>query len=111
HRLTSLRNPRQSASPTPKYVTSEYDDQGRVWRQTDELGRQTLLDYATIPNGTLVTDPAGNQTAFTFVNFACTSITVGYGQPEAATWQFENDPATLRMTKVTDPDNRLVSTA
>lgn len=113
HRLTTMRTPRQSAKPAAeqKSVTTEYDASGRAWRQTDELGRIITLDYASIAGGVAVTDPKGNVTAYTFSDLVCTSITAGYGTPSAAQWLFEHDPATLRVTKVTNPLNQIVGTA
>jgi RHS repeat-associated protein len=106
HRLLTLRRPSQAGSSSPAVTTNQYDGTGRVTAQTDELGRTTSFDYTSIAGSTKVTDPRGSVTVIGYANLVRTSITRGYGTPQAATWGFETD-ATLGVIRVTDPNGRV----
>ncbi len=112
HRMLTMRFPDQApgvAGSTGVVVSNKYDAQGRVIEQTDQLGRTTKFAYSGEPLGaaggtTTITDPKGNVTVQNYQYGELLSETKGYGTPQAATWTFGYDPATLGMTSVTDPD-------
>ena len=112
HRMLSMRSPNQASGvsgSTGAAVSNTYDSQGRVTSQTDQLERKTTFAYSGDPfsssgGGTAITDPKGNVTVQNYQSGELISETKGAGTPLAATWKFEYDPATLGMTKVTDPD-------
>jgi YD repeat-containing protein len=107
HRLKTLRRPNQATAQSPAVTTNDYDGNGRVVTQTDELARATQFDYTSIPGSTKVTDPKGNVTVEAYQNLVRTALTRGYGTPTASTWSFEHD-ATLGVTRLTDPDNHAI---
>jgi len=96
HLLLTMRDPRGNT------VTNHYDASSRVDWQTDELNRKTTFAYAFA--STTITDPQGNVTVDGYTNGLRTSVTKGYGTPQAATWTFLYDRATLGLISVTDPD-------
>jgi RHS repeat-associated protein len=112
HRMLTMRFPNQAPGvpgATGAVVSNKYDGQGRVIEQTDQLGRTTKFAYAGEPLGevggtTTITDPKGNATVQEYKFGELLSETKGYGTPQAATWTFGYDPATLGMTSVTDPN-------
>ncbi len=112
HRMLTMRFPDQAPGipgSTGAVVSNAYDAQGRVIEQTDQLGRTTKFAYGGEPLGeaggtTTITDPKGNVTVQNYQYGELLSETKGYGTPQAATWTFGYDPATLGMTSVTDPD-------
>jgi RHS repeat-associated protein len=112
HRMLTMRFPDQAPGvpgSTGAVVSNKYDAQGRVIEQTDQLGRTTKFAYSGEPLGavggtTTITDPKGNVTVQNYQYGELLSETKGYGTPQAATWTFGYDPATLGMTSVTDPD-------
>ncbi len=112
HRMLTMRFPDQAPGvpgSTGAVVSNRYDAQGRVIEQTDQLGRTTKFAYTGETLGeaggtTTITDPKGAVTVQNYQYGELLSETKGYGTPQAATWTFGYDPATLGMTSVTDPD-------
>jgi RHS repeat-associated protein len=112
HRMLTMRFPNQApgvTGSTGAVVSNKYDGQGRVTEQTDQLGRTTKFAYAGEPftgtgGSTTITDPKGNVIVQNYRFGELVSETKGYGTPQAATWTFGYDPATLGMTSVTDPN-------
>ena len=106
HQLLTTRQPKYNGdvttSPTP-VTTNGYDANGRVTSQSDQIGRTTMLDYDSIPDATLVTDPLGNQRVDTYSNGQLASQTSGYGTTAAKTWRYYYDPATLGIAARCDP--------
>lgn len=62
HLLTHMRDARQAGAGSPLEVVNTYTS-GKVTAQTDQLSRQTTLDYSTLAsvNGVIITDPEGNK--------------------------------------------------
>jgi RHS repeat-associated protein len=112
HRMLTMRMPNQAPGvlgSTGATITNVYDGQGRVIEQTDQLGRTTKFGYAGEPLGkaggtATITDPKGNVIVQNYQFGELLAETKGYGTPQAATWTFGYDPATLGMTSVTDPN-------
>jgi RHS repeat-associated protein len=112
HRVLTMRMPNQAPGvpgSTGAGVTNKYDSRGRVVEQTDQLGRTTKFAYTGEPFGeaggsTTITDPKGNMTVQDYKFGELLSETKGYATPQAATWTFGYDPATLGMTIMTDPN-------
>jgi RHS repeat-associated protein len=105
HRLLTMRDPMGGV------VTNEYDASGRVAWQTDELSRKTTFAYAgdnlsEAGGSTTTTDPAGNVEYETYRHGLRIELTRGYATPQAATWHYRYDPATLGMTVVVDPNGQ-----
>ena len=96
HLMTAMTDPRGSK------VTNVYDATGRVTSQTDPVGRTTTFAYSD--SGTTITDPKGNVTVQDYTQGQLVQLTKGAGSSSAATWRFTYDPATLGMTKLTDPN-------
>ncbi|MFB7674480.1 RHS repeat-associated core domain-containing protein [Kitasatospora purpeofusca] len=115
HLLNSMRWPSQygsTASPAP-VVSMTYDAAQRVLVQTDQLGGATTFTYgpdtgANLTTGqTLVTDPAGHKTLYSYQNGLLQSETKGYGTAAAGTWSYTYDPVSLGVTAATDPAGNL----
>jgi RHS repeat-associated protein len=112
HRMLTMRTPDQASGvpgSTEAVVTNAYDSRGRVTEQTDQLGRTTKFAYSGEPLGeeggsTAITDPKGNVIVQRYKFGELLSETRGYGTSQEATWSFEYDPATLGVTKITDPN-------
>ncbi|MER6363759.1 RHS repeat-associated core domain-containing protein [Kitasatospora sp. NPDC001527] len=111
HLLNSMRWPSQygsTATPAP-VVSMTYDAAQRVLVQTDQLGGATTFTYgpdsgANLAAGqTLVTDPAGHKTLYTYQNGLLQSETKGYGTAAAGTWSYTYDPVSLGITAEADP--------
>ncbi|MER7707803.1 RHS repeat-associated core domain-containing protein [Kitasatospora sp. NPDC097605] len=111
HLLNSMRWPTQfgsTATPAP-VVSMTYDTAQRVLVQTDQLGGATTFTYgpdsgANLAAGqTLVTDPAGHKTLYTYQNGLLQSETKGYGTTAAGTWSYTYDPVSLGVTSIADP--------
>jgi RHS repeat-associated protein len=86
-------------------VTNVYDASGRVTSQTDPMNRTTTFQYQV--GQTTVTDPTGNVTRSLYTNHELVQKTAGYGTPQAATWSYSYDPATLALTSITDPNGHV----
>lgn len=112
HRMTSKLDPAQMDKPDPaqrRAVVNHYDAAGRVDWQTDQLGRTTSFDYASIPGSTKVTDPRGNVTVERYEHGLRMALTRGYGSANAATTTYTYDLRTLGIETRTDPNGNLTS--
>jgi RHS repeat-associated protein len=112
HRMLTMRSPRWDgvvATPEP-VVTNTYDDQGRIVAQSDPLGRRTTFDYTT-PGTTVVTNPAGNSTAYEYRDGLLVFETKGYGSSTPSYWMYRYDPATLGRTMVVDGNGGITRAA
>lgn len=117
HHMLSMRMPNQAPGvpgSTGAAITNVYDGQGRVIEQTDQLGRTSKFSYSGEPLGaaggtTTITDPKGNVIVQNYQYGELLSETKGYGTPQAATWTFGYDPATLGITTVTDPNGHTMT--
>ncbi|MEA2635502.1 MAG: hypothetical protein QOH92_2269 [Chloroflexota bacterium] len=95
--------------PNLGVTTNVYDSAGRVTSQTDAMNRRTSVGY--VGGQVTVTDPIGNVEVQQYANNELLSDTRGSGTPQAATWTYGYDPATLGTTSVTDPNvHQMVST-
>lgn len=90
------------------YLTNQYDQSGRVMKQTQGDNSVFLFSYATDPitgsiTQTDVTDPRGTirRTAFN-TNGYKTSEIYAVGQPEQETITYNRDPNTNLLTSVVD---------
>jgi RHS repeat-associated protein len=117
-RLTSSTDPEQHATsygyntsnlmttitdPTLKVITNTYDTSKRVITQTDPAGKAITFAYGG--NGaTTVTSPDGRVIIDTYADGQLVSQTRGAGTPQAATWTYSYDPATLGIATITDPN-------
>jgi RHS repeat-associated protein len=105
HRMLTLRKPNYAndttTTPTP-VLTNTYDSDGRVVRQTDELGRTTTLDYTSIANSTKITDPKGNVEVDEYQNGVRVSVTRGYGTSAESKSKLRYDPDTLALVSQCD---------
>jgi RHS repeat-associated protein len=105
HRLVAMRAPKfygdTTTTPTP-VTTNHYDANGRVDWQSDPLGNKTTFSYTDY--STTITDPKGNIEVEQYRHGVLLSDTKGSGTPQAATWIYNYDPATLSLTSVTDPN-------
>ena len=112
HRMLTMRLPAQAPGvpgSTGATIGNVYDGQGRVTEQTDQLGRTTKFSYSGEPLGeaggtTTITNPKGNVTVQSYQFGELLSETKGHGTPQAATWKFGYDQATLGMATITDPN-------
>jgi RHS repeat-associated protein len=110
HRLVTMRAPKYygdtTTVPTP-VTTNDYNAAGQVDWQTDPLGNKTSFAYT--PYTTTITDPEGNVEVQQYREGILVSDTKGSGTPQAATWIYSYDPATLGLTSVTDPNGNTSS--
>jgi YD repeat-containing protein len=83
-------------------LTNTYDTLGRVTAQKDPAGRQTTYSY--VAGTTTITDPKGSVTQEHFSNLELVAITRGLNTAQEATWKYTNEPVTLALTSVTDPN-------
>ena len=113
HRMTSLQDPNcvtaGSACNGGNGIQTHYDASGRADWQKDNLGQLTQLDYSSITSATKVTDPKNNVTVDYFNLGLQVAQTKGYGTPQAATWRYAYDPASLAVTSTIDPNNGTTS--
>jgi RHS repeat-associated protein len=84
-------------------VQTDYNLDGTVAWQKDQLGRQTSFDYSSIPGATIITDPVGNEEVDYYESGLLIARTLGYGTADEATWQYAYDPETLIRTDTIDP--------
>jgi len=102
HLMLTMRDPNGGV------VTNHYDTSGRVDWQEDQLHRRTTFAYTQ--DTTTITDAQGNVTLEQYAFGLRVAVTKGYGTPQAATWQFTYDPATVGITSVIDPDGHVTTT-
>lgn len=112
HLMMTERSPAnygKTTTPTP-VTTNVYDTNDRVTSQTDPDGNTTTFTYGPdsttgLTTGqTLVTNPAGHKTLYSYTNGLLASETQGFGTSAAATTSYQYDPATLGITVQTNPD-------
>jgi RHS repeat-associated protein len=106
HLMTSMRTPANFGGPASAVTSMGYDTSERVTTQTDANGHATTFAYGT-DGTTLVTDPAGHRTQYTYANGLLTKQIKGYGTADAGTWSYTYDPVTLGVSTATDPDGQL----
>ena len=92
-------------------LTNEYDDRGRVIKQTQADGSTYRFQYTVDANGkitqTLVTDPRGNIRRVTFnADGYMLTDTRALGTPEERTTIYERQPGTNLVLSLTDPLGR-----
>ncbi|WP_141997751.1 DNRLRE domain-containing protein [Amycolatopsis cihanbeyliensis] len=108
--LESITDPRGT-----RYLLNEYDEKGRVQRQTDAHGEVTTFDYVESGDAiveTKVTDPRGNVRRFTFNEHGSVlTDTKAFGTERAATTSYEYEDNGVRRTAVTDPLGRRTTLA
>lgn len=97
HRLTGMTDPNSGQS------TNTYDSSNRVVSQTDPAGRTMTFAYAGTT--TTITDGNGHVEIQTYTGNRLTSLTLGAGTPQAATWTYTYDAAGNRSS-TTDPNGR-----
>jgi RHS repeat-associated protein len=101
HELTSITD------PDGRTTTNTFDDLGRVATQTDGRGMTTTFAYGD-SGQTLITHPAGNLTTLTYRDGLLVQRTEGSGA-DAATWQYQYDPATHGLAEVVDPNHHMTA--
>jgi RHS repeat-associated protein len=109
HQMTSTKSPDCVTTPGCLGIRNVYDTQGRVISQTDQMNRKTTFVYSGDPSSatggsTLVTDPVGHETLYSYQYGLLVSETKGYGSAGAATTSYTYDPATLEPTQIVDPN-------
>jgi RHS repeat-associated protein len=97
------------------YLTNQYDQNGRVIRQTQGDNSTFLFSYLTDPitgnvTQTDVTDPRGivNRTTFTANGYSSSKI-LALGRPEQQTVTYNRDPNTNLVSSMVDPLSRTTS--
>jgi RHS repeat-associated protein len=107
HLLTTITDPDSDT------LTNSYNSADQVTEQVDPMNRTTSFSYAT-PNTnestTLVTDPNGDETLYTFEYGVMVEMTAAYNSPLAATTTYTHDPVSLGVTSETDPDGNTTTT-
>jgi RHS repeat-associated protein len=104
NQMTSIQDPRGIF-----YLTNQYDQNGRVIRQTQADNSVFLFGYTTDPvtgqiTRTDVTDPRGTVRRTTFnVNGYKISSVLAVGQPEQLTVTYNRDPNTNLLNSIIDP--------
>jgi RHS repeat-associated protein len=101
HHLLTIREPKYygEEKSTKPVLTTEYAE-GRVTSQTDQVGRTTKFEYKTSETTgvafltTIITDPAGHETAHLYRDGVEQASVAGYGTIEAAATSFTYDSAT-----------------
>lgn len=106
--------------PLGQVVTNVYDaTSGKVTSQTETVvasdrtkDRTTTFAYAgdnsSGTGGTVtITDPKGNVVVERYRFGERVMVTKGSGTPQAASWTYIYDPATLAITSVADPDGHV----
>ena len=94
-------------NPDGGVLTNTYNSSGQVTDQVDPMGRVTTFAYAApqdYETTTLVTDPKGDETLYTYEYGLLVEETAGYGTPNVATTTYVHDPITLGVTTEVDPD-------
>jgi RHS repeat-associated protein len=90
--------------PTKGVLTNNFGCCGGefISSQSDPLNRVTQYSYAT--GQTTITSPKGNVIVEHFQNGELSSMTVGSGTAQAATWTYTYDPGTTGITSMVDPN-------
>ncbi len=100
--------------PDDNVLTNTYNSADQVTKQVDALNRVTTFSYS-VPGAdgttTLVTDPNGNETLYTFEYGVMVEMTAAYDTPLAATTLYIHDPTTLGVISETDPDGNNTTSA
>jgi RHS repeat-associated protein len=100
HLLLTIQDPNNGV------LTNHYDAAGRVTSQTDPMHRTTTWAYTA--GSTTITDPDGNVSLQQYAGGRkLVSVTNAYGTPQAATWTYAFDPATLGIASLADPNNNV----
>jgi YD repeat-containing protein len=99
HLMLTMTDPKHGV------LTNVYDASGRVTSQTDAMHRTTSWSYGL--GTTTITDPAGHVSLQQYDNHKLVSVTSGYGTPQAATWSYTYDLATLGIATITDPNHNV----
>ena len=93
--------------PDNNTLTNTYNSAGQVTEQVDAMNRVTTFTYATPSSNestTLVTDPNGDETFYTFEYGLMVQMTAAYDTPLSATTTYAHDPVSLGVTSETSPD-------
>jgi len=101
HRMTTKTSPRGGVT------TTEYGTDNRVSAQTDELGHRVTFASTLDANetGTVTfTNRTGSVNVDTYTGGVLTSRSIDTGASAPSTWNYEYDPASLTLTKTTDPN-------
>ncbi|MFC5054308.1 RHS repeat-associated core domain-containing protein [Saccharothrix xinjiangensis] len=98
------------------YLTNEYDEEGRVAKQTLADGGTYIFAYTAAADGTVsqtrLTDPRGHVRRVTFNDKGyATSETQAQGTPAERTWSIERDQRTNQVTAYVDPLGRRTALA
>jgi len=105
--MTSIQDPRGIF-----YLANQYDQNGRVIRQTQADNTSFAFSYTTDPitgniTQTDMTDPLGFVTRLAFnANRYTSSRILALGRPEQQTFTYNRDPNTNLLNSVTDPLGR-----
>ncbi len=96
HLLTSVTDPLGGR------VSNRYDGSATVVSRTNQLGKVTTYSYesGTNANTTTITDPKGDVQVRTYSDYVETSITLGYGTKQAATWSYGYDSGFNRVMDI-----------
>ena len=116
HDLLTVTAPNgQSGGPDAgANLQNTYNSSGQVTGQTDPGGWTTSIDYSGMDlsdgdGSTLVTDPDGYQTSFTYVTGVLESKSVGPYDPVQSVTVFDPSTTTLLDTSVIDPEGGTTS--
>jgi RHS repeat-associated protein len=119
HELTTMYDPNcyaanQAHSGTCPGVINDYNTNGTVAWQKDQLGRETSFTYTGTPGtaaggATTTTDPKGNETLEQYQYGLRITATHGYETSSAATTYYSYDPTTLAVISITDPNGDLTT--
>jgi len=94
--------------PNNGVVTIDYDSvSGNAYRLTDPMTHVTTVAYGT--NSASTTWPNTAVTTEVFQNNQIVSVTDATGTSISSTWSCSYDPATLGMTVIADPLNRVIT--
>jgi len=89
--------------PNSGVTTNTYDSNThQITKQQEPITtRSTTFSYSG--GITTITDPKGNVTQEEYLNGILMSRTIGYGTPQAATWNYSFDPLSLSQTASVGP--------
>ncbi len=116
HDLLTITHPNgQSGGPDAgDKLSNVYNSAGEVSSQIDPSGNTISFDYSNMDMSTgtgytVVTDPDGNETQYTYAGNVLTQSVVGYGGSSPSTWSYSLDSTTLLNDSVTDPNSNETS--